>query len=109
MRFIIIEYPLIILSILFYKTTSVSRYIKLLAPLVPFMYIDSVIDAMLRGLDKHVEVLKINIIDLITSIILILILIPKFGITGYIIMIYYSEILNFTLSYLTLRKTNLKK
>lgn len=96
------------LSILFYKTTSVSRYIKLLAPLVPFMYIDSVIDAMLRGLDKHVEVLKINIIDLITSIILILILIPKFGITGYIIMIYYSEILNFTLSYLTLRKTNLK-
>lgn len=93
------------LSSLFYKTSSVSKYIQLLAPLVPFMYIDSIIDAMLRGLDKHVEVLKINILDLITSIILILILIPKFGIAGYIIMIYYSEILNFTLSYLTLKKT----
>lgn len=96
-------------SILMYKTTTVTKYVKILAPLIPFMYIDSVIDAILRGLDKHVEVLKINILDLVTSILLILILIPKFGIIGFIIMIYYSEILNFTLSYLTLRKTLLSK
>ena len=92
-------------SILMYKTNIVSKYVKILAPLVPFMYIDSVIDAILRGLNKHVEVLKINILDLITSILLILILIPKLGIMGFIIMIYYSEIMNFTLSYWTLRKT----
>ena len=88
-----------------YKTNIVSKYVKILAPLVPFMYIDSVIDAILRGLNKHVEVLKINILDLITSILLILFLIPKLGIMGFIIMIYYSEIMNFTLSYWTLRKT----
>ena len=91
-------------SYFMYKTTSVSLYVKLLAPIVPFMYIDSVVDAILRGLNKHVEVLKINIIDLISSIILILILIPKIGIWGYIGMIYYSEILNFCLSYKTLVK-----
>lgn len=96
-------------SYLMYKTTSISMYIKILSPLIPFMYIDSVIDAILRGLNKHVEVLKINILDLITSILLILILIPKLGITGLIIMIYYSEILNFTLSYITLRKTIVHK
>ena len=92
------------LSLAIYKTNSVSFYIKILAPIIPFMYIDSVVDAILRGLNKHVEVLKINIIDLITSIFLIITLIPKIGIQGYICTIAYSEILNFVLSYLTLRK-----
>ncbi len=91
-------------SYFMYKTTSVSLYVKILAPIVPFMYIDSVVDAILRGLNKHVEVLKINILDLVSSIILILILIPKIGIWGYIGMIYYSEMLNFCLSYKTLAR-----
>lgn len=92
-------------SELMYKTNSISKYIKILAPLVPFMYIDNVVDAILKGLDKQIAVLKINILDLISSIILIFILIPKFGILGYIIIIYFSELLNFSLSYLTLKKT----
>lgn len=88
-----------------YKTDSVSLYIKLLAPLVPIMYIDNVVDAILKGLDKQISVLKINILDLFTSIILIFFLIPKFGIMGYVFIIYFSELLNFILSYWTLKKT----
>jgi len=91
-------------SNLMYKTNSVSFYIKILAPLVPIMYIDNVVDAILKGLDKQINVLKINILDLITSIILIFFLIPQFGIMGYIFIIYFSELLNFILSYSTLRK-----
>lgn len=92
------------LSYFMYKTTDVAIYIKLLAPLVPFMYIDNVVDAILKGLDKQVAVLKINILDLFTSILLIFIIIPKFGIMGYIFIIYFSEILNFSLSFNTLSK-----
>lgn len=88
-----------------YKSTHVIIYIKLLAPLIPVMYIDNVIDAILKGLDKQVNVLQINILDLITSIILIFIIIPKFGINGYVFTIYFSEILNFTLSYKSLKQT----
>lgn len=88
-----------------YKTDSVYLYIKLLAPLVPFMYIDNVVDAILKGLDKQISVLKINILDLFTSIILIFFTIPKFGIMGYVFIIYFSELLNFILSYWTLKKT----
>lgn len=91
-------------SNLMYKTNSVSFYIKILAPLVPIMYIDNVVDAILKGLDKQINVLKINILDLITSIILIFFLIPQFGIMGYIFIIYFSELLNFILSYSSLRK-----
>lgn len=89
-----------------YKSSAVTPYIKLLAPLIPIMYIDNVVDAILKGLDKQVTVLKINILDLFTSIILILIVIPQFGIYGYIFTIYFSELLNFTLSFLSLRKVH---
>ena len=81
-----------------YKTNETTIYIRLLAPLIPFMYVDNVVDAILKGLNKQVTVLKINILDLITSILLIFIVIPKFGIMGYIFIIYFSELLNFSFS-----------
>lgn len=93
------------ISHLLYKSSNVILYIKLLAPLIPIMYIDNVVDAILKGLDKQISVLKINIIDLITSILLILIIIPLFGINGYIFTIYFSEVLNFILSLKNLIKT----
>ena len=92
------------LSYLMYKSSNVVIYVKLLTPLIPIMYIDNVVDAILKGLDKQVTVLKINILDLLTSILLIFIIIPRFGLVGYIFAIYFSEILNFTLSYITLEK-----
>ena len=72
------------------------------------MYIDNVIDAILKGLDKQVTVLKINILDSVTSILLIYFLIPTFGINSYIFIIYFSEIFNFVLSYLALKKATYK-
>ncbi len=92
-------------SYFMYKSTDVVIYIKLLSPLVPIMYIDNVVDAILKGLDKQVTVLKINILDLLTTITLIYTLIPRFGVMGYILIIYFSEVLNFMLSYCTLKKT----
>lgn len=93
------------LSMLMYKSTNVIIYIKLLSPLIPLMYLDSVVDCILKGLDKQVTVLKINIIDLVSSIFFIFILIPLFGINGYIFVIYFSEILNFSLSFYCLKNT----
>ena len=95
------------LGCLIYKSNSVSLYIKLLVPLIPIMYLDNVIDAVLKGLDKQVDVLKINVLDLIFSIILLFWLIPKFGVIGYIFTIYCSELLNFLLSYRTLKSNNI--
>ena len=68
------------------------------------MYIDHVIDAILRGIDKQVKVMYVNIADLFISLILIFFLLPKLGITGYIIVIYISEILNTSISAFQLYK-----
>ena len=40
------------------------------------MYLDSIVDGILKGLDKQVSVMIINIIDLISSILLISFLLP---------------------------------
>ena len=58
------------------------------------MYIDSIADSMLKGLDLQVGVMKINIIDLLISITLIYFGIPFLGTFGYILVLYVSEYIN---------------
>ena len=86
------------LAQIIYKDISIGYYIKVFAPLIPFMYIDIIIDSILKGLDAQVSVLYINILDLLLSISFIFFFVPKFGIIGFIASIFASEILNFTLS-----------
>ena len=97
------------LNSMIYPNNDISFYIKLLCPLIVLMYIDNIVDSILKGLDKQVSVMGINIIDLLTSICLIYFLLPIHGIKGYIIVLFASEIINGILSLLLLIKhTNLK-
>lgn len=73
-------------------------YIKIFSPIVPFMYLDIIVDSILKGLDAQMGVLFINIIDLLISISFIFFFVPKYGILGFIASIFTSEILNFILS-----------
>ena len=92
-----------------YPDIDVSFYIKLLCPLIVLMYIDNIVDSILKGLDKQVSVMGINILDLISSIGLIYFLLPLQGIKGYIVVLFASEIINGILSLILLIKhTNLK-
>lgn len=68
-------------SIIFYNNIEISKYIRILCPLLVFMYLDSIIDSILKGLDKQVKVMGINILDLLTSITFIYFLLPIKGIT----------------------------
>lgn len=87
-----------ILGLLIYKDSCVGLYIKVFAPLIPFMYVDIVVDSILKGLDAQVNVLFINIVDLLVSISFIFFFVPIFGIKGFIASVFISEILNFVLS-----------
>ena len=92
----------IFLSILIYKNDSISTYLKTLSFVISFLYIDIVIDSILKGLDKQVSVMIINVIDLIVSICFIYFFVPILGVTGYVVSIFLSEVLNFVLSALVL-------
>ena len=92
------------ISLFLYKDLTASIYIKLLAPLATFIYIDTIVDSILRGLDAQVGVMIINILDLVISTSFIYFVVPKLGIIGYIISIYLSEIFNFISSLFQLIK-----
>ena len=77
-----------------YPGTETAEYIRILAPLIPIMYLDTATDAMMKGLGEQLHSMKINIADALISVILVWLLIPKYGIRGYIFAIYFSEFFN---------------
>jgi len=81
-----------------YKNAEAGRLILIMSPIILTMYVDAVADGMLKALNQQLQSMKYNILDSIISIILLLFLLPKSGIYGYITVIYISEILNTTLS-----------
>lgn len=83
---------------LLYQNNQASHFICLLAPLIPVMYLDSAVDAMLKGLGQQVSSMIINIIDASLSVVLVWLLVPHLGIYGYAITIYLTEIVNAALS-----------
>lgn len=87
------------LSKLVYKTGGIAKYVRLLSPLVPVMYMDSITDGMLKGLDQQLYSMRYNIIDSSLCVILVLILLPKYAVKGYVMIMYISEIINFYLSF----------
>ena len=81
-----------------YGNQEAGLYMRVLAPLIPIMYVDSSVDAFLKGMGEHVYSMNVNILDALVSVILVWLLLPRMGLWGYVIAIYVTETLNTTLS-----------
>ena len=92
------------LSLAIYENIEIAKWLKILSPLVFFIYIDNIFDNILKGINEQVSVMFCNIIDLVVTILIIYFIVPKFGISGYIFSIFVSELVNFTISSFQLRK-----
>lgn len=77
-----------------YRSAEAGVFIRIMAPLIFFMYLDHISDGMLKGLDKQNYVMKVNIFDAALSVLFAIILIPRFGIYGFIASLYICECLN---------------
>ena len=77
-----------------YGDSGAAEYLRLLAPLMPVMFLDTVTDSILKGLGKQFYTMCVNIADAGISVALVAWLVPKIGIYGYIIVIYVSECIN---------------
>ncbi len=81
-----------------YPGTDAGRFLSLLAPLIPVMYLDSSVDAMLKGLGEQMHCMRVNIADSAVSLALVVLLLPRYGIMGYIAVLYICELMNAALS-----------
>lgn len=86
------------LGIHIYNNTEVGFMLRILAPLIPFMYLDRVVDGSLNALDQQMSTLKYNLIDMGIRIFLILFLIPRYGVSGFIIVLFSGTLINSLLS-----------
>ena len=92
------------ISLMVYQSIEAGKWIRILAPLIFFIYIDNIIDNMLKGINEQVSVMVCNIIDLLVTISIIFFVVPIMGMYGYILSIFVSELLNFTISSIQLKK-----
>lgn len=86
------------LGALIYRNAEAGRLIAMLAPLVPLMYLDFVVDSIMMGLGQQMRTLRINTLDYAMRIALVLLLIPRFGFIAYVGIMYVSTLFNATLS-----------
>ena len=92
------------LGALVYGSSEVGRWIRLLAPLVPVMYLDIVTDGCLKGLGQMLHSMRYNLSEALLGLVCVVTLLPRFALNGYLALLYVCELWNFTLSFLRLRK-----
>lgn len=97
------------LAELIYKDLEVGFIIYALAPVVPFMYLETVVSGILQGLNQQLHSLKYNIFDSFIRISLIYFLVPQKGLNGFLLIMILSNITTSSLNiYRTLKITNTK-
>ena len=86
------------LGMLVYNSAEAAKYIRVFAPLVPVMYLDTTVDGMLKGLGQQLHSMFYNIIDASLSVFLVWLLMPKIGLYGYVICVFVTELVNLAFS-----------
>ena len=86
------------LGTVLYDSKSAGQYLYSLALLVPLMYFDHIVDAMLKGLDEQFASMRYNIIDAALCVAAVWLLLPRFGIAAYLWILIGSELFNLSLS-----------
>lgn len=95
-----------LLCIRLYNNPDAGKYLTIYACLAPMLYCDSIIDAMNKGLGQQKIAVRYNILTAISDVLLLFILLPRYGMQGYFISFLVTHLLNFVLSLRLLVKTS---
>lgn len=81
------------IGVLIYKSEDVGFLLKALSPIVPLMYLDSISDGILKGLDQQKFTFRTSVSDSIIRILMIIAFLPISGLKGFIGIMYFSNFL----------------
>ena len=76
---------------LLYNNREIAPYINALSLIAPFMFIDSVSAGILNGMGKQIYLFIYSILDSLGRILLIYLLMPRYGINSFIVIIIISN------------------
>lgn len=91
---------------LFYNDALSGEVIRLLSPIIPLMYMDSVCDGLLKGLDEQGSVFRNSIIDSVARIALILTFLHKYGLYGFVGIMYVSNAFTCIMNFFRLKRVS---
>ena len=92
-----------------YQSSEIGFYIAVLGPLTPFMYLESMVDGILKGLNEQLATFRYSVADSVIRIVLIAVLLPRFGMKGFLFVMLVSNLLTSLLNWIRLlRVTGLK-
>ncbi len=86
------------LGMALYDSVEAGKYIRIFSLIVPIMYMDMITDGCLKGLGEMLFCMAVNIADAGLSALLVWLLLPRWGLLAYILIICFTELFNFALS-----------
>lgn len=92
------------IGITLYKSKEAGVLISVLSPIIPVMYLESVVVGILKGLDKQNASFIYSLFDSSIRIVLVLCIVPLFGIDGFIFTMYFSNLFTGSLNFIKLLK-----
>lgn len=93
------------LGMLIYKSTDAGHYLRIFAPMVLMLYLDAIVDGMLKGLAEQISCVRYNTLTSLLDVLLLLFLLPEWGIGGYVFGFFITHAVNLYLSIRRLLKT----
>ena len=83
---------------LIFHSAQQGKMLMMLAPLAPMMYLDGVVDGILKGMDEQVAVMRFNLYEAAIRCVLVYFILPHTGFIGFMITIYAGNSINAALS-----------
>ena len=93
------------LCVKLYGNVEAGASLKLYSLLIPMLYCDAIVDAMIKGLGQQTASVRYNIITSTMDVIFLFLLLPKYGMKGYFFSFLVTHLINFLLSIRKLMKT----
>ena len=81
-----------------YGLDTPGRLLRILSPMVLSLYMDAIVDGMLKGLGEQVSCVRYNTITIAMDVLLLRALLPRFGLAAYLLSFAVTHLVNFALS-----------
>ncbi len=75
-----------------YHSRDVGTILKFLAPVIPFMYLDCITDGLLKGIGQQMASLRYCTADSLLRIALVFLLLHRYGLRGFLVVMAVSNI-----------------
>lgn len=86
------------LGIAIYDSPSAGCYLRLFTPMVLMLYLDAITDGMLKGLSEQVSSVRYNTFTSVLDVLFLFLLLPRWGIAGYVFSFTVTHAINLFLS-----------